>query len=321
MKKQSPDRKILKINPVNIDNYMPVNSRVYQRPTVINDVQRPHIQVPNAQPIIEINNNIKYEKPIGDFKIAIVLNLFYSDTSLKYYEKLANLRKTFNFDLYVNFVKNSHASAIENKNLFSKLNANLFSFDNYGKDIYPKLNILKHIYDKGVKYDYVFLMHDKKSNQYDKSRSKWMITWEEELTSLLFDDNLRNFSLGIFESDKNIGMIGNKKHLHYGPGWHNKLKPNRHYNETELIKHYSTIKNQLPKERLARSNGNWFIGGTMFWVRWECLQVMLSSININVINHYLSKDIGDIRDPSFTHAFERFFGYIPLMSSKTLVGI
>ena len=59
----------------------------------------------------------------------------------------------------------------------------------------------------------------------------------------------------------------------------------------------------------------------MFWIRWECLNELFNSININIINQYLTKDSGDVRDPSFTHAFERFFGYVPLMDGKTLIGI
>ena len=120
MKKQSPDRKILKINPVNVDNYTPVNSRVYTRPQIVNNIPRPHVQVPSLYPIIEINKNIIYKKPIRDFKTAIILNLFYSDTSLKFYERLTNLSKSLNFDLYINFVKNSEANTLQNRNLFNK---------------------------------------------------------------------------------------------------------------------------------------------------------------------------------------------------------
>jgi hypothetical protein len=318
MKKISANKRILKITQVNVNSYSPFNKKLISKNEQNYSMLREQINYPNTLPIINVSNEkISIRENI---KIAIILNLYYEDTPNDFFNRLLELKKVINFDLYVNFVKNSPADKNENINIFKKLNSTIFKFENIGKDIYPKLNIIKHIYDTNISYDYVFLMHDKKSNQYDKKLSKWMISWESDLTSILFDNNLRNFSINLLETNNNVGMIGSKKHLHFGPGWHYKMNKNRYYNESELIKHYNNIKKAIIINK-KNIQANWFIGGTMFWVRWDCLTNFYKHIDFNSISLKFKNDVGDVRDPSFTHAFERFFGYIVESDDKKVIGI
>ena len=303
----------------NVGSYKPVNSLSdYVNPKPINVKPKPHIVLPEVKPILD---HTAYTYSGNPFKIAVILHLFYEDLAIEYHKLLVELKEKLDFDLYISISTGSLMDVAKVSNMYvKKLNAIVFRFDNVGKDIVPKFRMIESIYKKGIHYDYVYLFHDKKSPQYQKTgKSNWMNDWRDDLISPLFNDELRNGSLAIFENDSNVGAIGSHKHLHFGPGWFETMPINRYRNETLLLQHQDIFYSQL-KDR-PKVHRSWFIGGTMFWVRWDILKSFLDSYDVNQIYRLSIEDRGDVKDPSFTHYLERFFGHLVKMKEMRLIGI
>ena len=261
--------------------------------------------------------------------VAIVLHLYYSDLSTHFLKELKVLKKQMSFDLYVTIVRGSKADDIKLKEAYKKFKAKVKLVPNAGKDILPKLTVLNELVKQKKKYDYVFLLHDKKSPNYDRSmRSEWMDTWRQDLTSLLFDQSLREQCLFTLDSFPQIGILGHLKHLHYGPGWHRHLyRPRRYPNECKLLDFQSKIKQHLsipvkpkPSPRNLPCEQTWFIGGTMFWMRWDVVEFFMEKYNVGSLLAALHQDKGDVKDPSLTHACERFFGHMAVIAGKKVCG-
>ena len=268
-------------------------------------------------------------------KLAIILHLYYHDLSTQFLKELKVLKKQMQLDLYVTIVKGSNADDIKLKEAYKKLANQVKIVPNAGKDILPKLTVLNELVKKKKKYDYVFLLHDKKSPSYERSmRSEWMDTWRQDLTSLLFDQSLREQCLFTLDSFPQIGILGHLKHLHYGPGWHKHLYRGRRYlNESKLLNFQVKIKQHLSIPIKAKPSARnlkyvspapceqtWFIGGTMFWMRWDVIEFFMEKYNIGSLLAALHQDKGDVKDPSLTHACERFFGHMAGIAGKKVCG-
>lgn len=302
----------------NIGSYKPMNSLSdYVSPKPINVKPKPHIVLPEVKPIMS-HTAYTYS---GNNKIALILHLFYEDLAIEYYDLLVDLKEKLDFDLYISISTESLMDIAKVANTYVKtFNAVIFRFDNVGKDIIPKFRMIEHIHKQGISYDYVYLFHDKKSPQYQKTgKTDWMNIWRDDLISPLFNDELRNGSLAIFENDSSVGAIGSHKHLHIGPGWFETMSVNRYRNETILLQHQEIFYSQL-KDR-PKVQRSWFIGGTMFWIRWDILKSFFDFYDINQIYRLSIEDRGDIKDPSFTHYLERFFGHLVQMKEMKLIGI
>lgn len=281
------------------------------------EVGKPHFRHPNKKPIINIDPTASYK---GDKKIAIIFHSFYYDETLGIIENFIKLKKNLSFDLYVSISKNGESDKEDVINLFKKnLDATVFKYSNVSKDIIPKWKIIKHLCKNEKEYDYVFLYHDKKSKQYLKEpKCHWMSTWHRELALPLFDKTYRDNALSIFDYNETIGGIGIGKHLHFGPGWHKEMTRRRYTNESELLKFQSELTNKLKIRNLHQC---WFIGGTMFWVRFNILKDFINRYDINNLISLTANDKGDVRDPSMTHTLERFFGHIIQLSGYKLIGL
>jgi lipopolysaccharide biosynthesis protein len=313
-----------KLKPVRIDpkrktvgSYTPMNSLPNYRPQPVSN-PNPHIIIPEVKPIID---HTAYTYSGNQYKIALILHLYYEDLAIDYHNQLIELKKKINFDLYISISTGSLMDVAKISNMYVKsFNAIVFRFDNVGKDIVPKFRIIEHIHKKGLSYDYVYLFHDKKSPQYQRNgKGAWMDDWRDDLIRPLFDDNLRNGSLAIFENDNSVGAIGSHKHLHFGPGWYETMSIHRYKNESILLQHQEIFYSQLKKNpKVFRS---WFIGGTMFWVRWDILKSFLDTNDINQVYRLSIEDRGDVKDPSFTHYLERFFGHLVKIKEMKLIGI
>jgi lipopolysaccharide biosynthesis protein len=274
-----------------------------------------HFKVP-PKPILNIEN-IDVAK---EHSVLIVLHLFYADLAQEYLTNLISLKKVFDFEIIVTIVTNSeaHLCGISSK-YENSLGAKVLFVPNIGKDIIPKLIAIESQIKEGKSYDYVFLMHDKKSAQYIReNKTRWMDRWKYDLTRVLFDNTKRNYALHLLSSDVSIGSIGSADHLHYGPGWHDALSKKRYENELHLMKHQANLKLSLSLSHISPS---WFIGGTMFWMRWDILSEFYFRHGFDMIFTLAKNDVGDVRDPSFTHYLERFFGQMVSMNNMKTVGL
>ncbi len=311
-------RRVIKINPniaqSNVKSYKPVQSR--HKVHLPKTIPQSHIVVPE-KPIIALKNNINPRK----HSILIVLHLFHGNLVNDFLEKLLKLTDTVDFDIIVTVCKNSLAH--KSKHLYnyeSKLNAKIITVENVGKDIIPKLIAIEYAIKEKKQYNSVFLMHDKKSVKHTKTPNKWdrNASWKDELIDNLFNDVKRNFSIDLLCSNKNIGLVGSKKHLHYGPGWHKDLFIRRFSKELALINHQTILESQI-NSKIPKTA--WFIGGTMFWIKWDILANFYNTYGFSKIFDLAKNDKGNIQDPSFTHYLERFFGQVTVMYNMKTVGI
>jgi lipopolysaccharide biosynthesis protein len=287
----------------------------YPRSRGVQPPPQPHFELP-PKPIMPLQT----VDPITGGSILIVLHLYYADLAQDFLDRLLKLKESISFDLIVTSPK--HSAAYESgilQEYVSQLNANMIPVENCGKDIIPKLIAIESVIKAKKQYDHVFMMHDKKSEQYIREkRTAWMDQWKEELIHVLFDDIKRNYALHLLSEDQSIGAIGTAKHLHYGPGWHKEMPTHRYQNELALLNHQHRLMSVLGVSGLQPS---WFIGGTMFWVRWDILVNFYDKYGFDRIFSLAKDDIGDVRDPSFTHYLERLFGQMVSMAGMKTIGI
>jgi lipopolysaccharide biosynthesis protein len=292
-------------------------------------ILHPHFHNIPPRPVLWFDEE-QYKKLIVNRKlvkprVVLILHLFYLDLGREYLKKLIELKKILKFHLYVSVVRNSRADNDKLKISYEKeLGANVRVVRNAGKDILPKLTIMKELVDQKKNYDYVFLLHDKKSPDYERSpEALWMDSWRSDLVSLLFDKEIREKCFLILQDYKNIGILGHEKHLQYGPGWHPELCPRyRYLNESKLLD-YQEVLTKLLKINIVRDlpqKTTWFIGGTMFWMRWGLVEDFFKSCALPMVLASLGKEINDVKDPSLTHAFERFFGHMAVLKKQRVVG-
>ena len=155
--------------------------------------------------------------------------------------------------------------------------------------------MLKHIFEEEVSYDYLVFAHDKQSLHItDRNRAaKWR---SDLLSAVLRPDNV-NRILTAFSQMPMIGMCGGRvmvglvqSGLSVYPG-----------NYPLIKKTYESLFGSLPQTGA-------FIGGTMFWVRFNLFKSALTPHRIDVILSQL--ELGNVMEPSTTHAVERIFGII-----------
>lgn len=293
----------------------PARAVIYPKQHRPSNLCVPHFKVP-PKPILNIEN-VDITK---GHSILIVLHLFYADLAQEYLTNLISLKEVFDFEIIVTIVTGSEAHLCGISSKYENfLGAKVLFVPNIGKDIIPKFIAIESQIKEGKSYDYVFLMHDKKSAQYIReNKTRWMDRWKYDLTRVLFDNTKRNYALHLLSSDVSIGSVGSASHLHYGPGWHDALSKKRYENELYLMKHEANLRLSL---RLERMSPSWFIGGTMFWMRWDILSEFYFRHGFDMIFTLAKNDVGDVRDPSFTHYLERFFGQMVSMHNMKTVGL
>lgn len=231
-------------------------------------------------------------------KISVCVHLFYPDMLNSIISYLKNIK--YEYKLYVTVVKGFYKKHhIEKIKSFRK-DVIIIIIENKGVDIGGFLHTFK-ILDK--KTDLVLKIHTKKgiglpenpSNSVrrfgnDTAQLKGSKWYNDLMNGVLGNAEKVDNIINTFKSNKECGMVGYK-----------------------LYKNYETNKNEikkiLPLFKLNESSfGHNFIGGTMFWVRYEILEKYFTD---EVINNILNETkSGYVREPSIMHAVERIFGYI-----------
>lgn len=139
---------------------------------------------------------------------------------------------------------------------------------NFGFDIASFFTVLKICKENNLEFDYVIKIHTK-TNDLDR---------EKLLIPILGSVNRIKIILDIFNNN-NIGLIGSLSSMFYN---YDKLAiHNQNHLKYLLDKFNLSINYELPIQ---------FIGGTMFWIKYEVLKKIFWSFNFDEINTELNND-------------------------------
>lgn len=242
-------------------------------------------------------------------KIAVCLHLFYTDMLDDIISYLNNLKHPY--DLYVSLVNGFFENGIIGRLKSFKPNVKIVYVENKGVDIGGFLNCLK-IIDNNT--DLILKIHTKKGiglpnnpsakvkkAGIDATLSHGRQWFHGLMKGVLSDEGKVNRILDKFKNNNKCGMVGYKL-----------------YNNSSVNK--NNIINLLPLFGLDTTylDKN-FIGGTIFWVRYEIIKKYFTE---NVISQIMDKThFGYVIEPSTMHAVERIFGYIVTKENKEVIKI
>jgi len=152
-----------------------------------------------------------------------------------------------------------------------------------GCDVGGQLLLMKYIMDIGKNYDYILKLHTKTDKE-----------WRRELIdSIAGTEKIIREVIDKFEEDENIGMISSGR-------W---ILKNDKYN-------IPIVEKISKKLNLTITPTASFVGGTIFWMRWELFLKFFSLHNVNLMLEYFECEEGYLINsvPTYTHSWERIFG-------------
>lgn len=239
-------------------------------------------------------------------KIAVCLHLFYPDMFEQIVPYLNNLKHPYK--LYINLCHGEYNKEQVDLIYNYKPDAIIDVSINKGVDVGGFLNTFKKI-DPDT--DLIIKIHTKKgigsesvqSNSVKrngltvamKSANRW---FHNMMVGVLKDDNSVNKIINEFKTNQKCGMVGFKLFDSIGP------------NKNEIIKILNLI--NINKNLI----GGDFIGGTIFWVKYDILKKYLTDKTIDTILESMSD--GYVIEPSPQHAMERIFGYMVKSEGKDI---
>lgn len=199
--------------------------------------------------------------------IIITFHLFNFSLYDEFYQYIHNVFNIFeNTTIIINLPNNLNHNF--KKFIINKINKDfinpiiLFNI-NKGVDIYSFIKILEYIKENNLKPDFILKLHTKTHTE----------QWRKTLIKPLVDyNNLLLFKEKLFK-EKNIGFIGSAKYII----------------QNDNYKFLSNKKGFLFLEKVYKKDLSYkyFIGGTMFWINYKCLENFLDDFKI--MNNYIIK--------------------------------
>ena len=239
-------------------------------------------------------------------KIAVCVHLFYPDMFEQIIPYLNNL--DYPYKLYINLCPGKYNKKQVDLIYNYKPDAIINVSRNKGVDVGGFLYTFKKI-DGDT--DLIIKIHTKKGigSELTPSESvkrkgliptmrvanKW---FHDMMVGILKDVSSVNNIINEFKTNQKCGMVGFKLYNNLGP------------NKDEIIKIMNLI--NLNKDLI----GGEFIGGTIFWIRYDILKKYLNDNTIDTI--LKSMPDGYIIEPSPQHAIERIFGYMVKSEGKDI---
>lgn len=262
--------------------------------------------------IDDLHKKINLNKEKRNIKIAVIIHLYYVDLWNEFKKLIYNIH--YDVDIYVNLVDGS-VQMINLVNFKRKLeeeypNIKVFINENAGLDIGGTLNVINYIIKENKHYEYVLKLHSKKSIHTGRMENKNGDIWRNELIDpILGDYKTVNSVIDLFVENPIIGMIGSKKWL---------LDKHKNiYQNSEMLQTYINIYNiTVPLDDIQ------FIGGSIFWVRFDILKDFFTKNDpIKIIRTFEKNSFTDDKELKWTHAFERVFGLMVLNYGKKIIGV
>lgn len=242
-------------------------------------------------------------------KIAVCVHLFYTDMFNDIVNYLNNLKHPY--DLYVSLVNGFFEQDIINKIKSFKSDVKIIFVENKGVDIGEFLNCLKVI-DNDT--DLILKLHTKKGiglpnnpstrvkhSGIDASLSHGRQWFNGLMKGVLLDEGKVNRILNKFKTDTKCGMVGYK------------LFNNTSVNKNNIIKLSPLF--GIDSTYLDKN----FIGGTIFWVRYDIIKKYFTE---NVITQIMNDTPpGYVIEPSIMHSVERILGYVVSKENQNVITV
>lgn len=222
------------------------------------------------------------------YSIAVSLHIGNCDIFDDIMIYLHRLKDTIIFDLYANILvygdyRDKNHTIIKNKLLHFKSDTYISTYENIGMDIGPFLKHIKYIKEIKKTYDFVLKLHTKTN-----------VVWRNELIDPLLSSSKNIlYYLNRMQNDKNIGMICSNKWLL----------------NMDTLNNYILF-NLLKKYKIAYNSECKFVGGTIFWIKWDILSSFFTVNKIDELYSMLEKGYSENKRPTVVHSIERLFGII-----------
>jgi lipopolysaccharide biosynthesis protein len=232
----------------------------------------------------------------NNYKIAIILHLYYTDLWEEFAKKLKSIDA--NFVLYVTICENEHQ--IANNILSDFPYAKITKVQNKGLDVGPFLLTMKSILDNNIEYDFIIKLHSKKSIHHGQLDG-FGVRWRNKLVDSIIGSSERLNSTLLNLETGEYGMATASEYIY----------------QEDNIEWMSDLLNNL--EINVKENCNYFAAGTMFIVRFNILYDFLNTIELDTL--YQLTTPGYIHDGGIEHKLERVFGFIVQDAGYKILGI
>lgn len=233
-------------------------------------------------------------------KIAVIIHLYYQDL-LGEFLALLNSLADEHFDVFFTLTDGSAHSdqmrwVVEQITKRHPTNSRVFRLANKGTDNGPLLHCLDYIFSNGLSYEFVLKLHTKKSLNSNTPADLAKVWRQELIRPIVGSPAAVQKCLKLFADDPTIGMIGAKRYI------------SSHINTNlKLVQEYQKIFN-------FRKAGGMFIGGSMYWIRFQIFRQYLEDFSrtgrLQELYDQLENGyVVDDKNGTRTHALERIWGY------------
>lgn len=219
-----------------------------------------------------------------DPKVCVIFHCGYAEEWEFYKAYLRNVPCPYDFYVTVCVKENiAEVEEVENEIRAFKKDVILKRVENRGLDGGGWIVCLSLIFAAQKTYDYVLKLHTKSPQNFS---AMWRV---DLLTPLLGNKDAARRCLKLFESNPKIGMIGAHQ-------WIRATTAN------------AALKEFAEKLGLPYLEGVPFVGGTMFWARFEPLAAPFRAVDLNKIFDNFSVGYHSFRTEG--HLLERMYGII-----------
>ena len=181
---------------------------------------------------------------------------------------------------------------------------------NSGKDIGPKLKAIKWLRENKPtnKYKYLLFLHDKKHGG-----GKLGAAWRTLLYNTLCSHRMFTSGFYALETEPKVKMVSAARWVIYG-----KMYGVMHGGDGGPANRQN-LHNTCMKLGINFPEQYGFVGGTMFWCNFEHFNKCWTNNRLNIAINAMDKEIGNFKEPSFTHAIERIFGMLVTAETNNLI--
>jgi len=236
---------------------------------------------------------------IRQIKIACVVHIGNIDIFVKYIIPYLKVLATFSSRYDICFYCTVLSSiSIEQASSFMEesVDVHFFPVENRGMDIGGFLYILKYWKKEGLSFDYIFKFHTKSNKHWRETMCNSICSSIKKVKEIVW----------IMKNVPKIGLIGSQEYL-----------MNIDFLNDKIQKQYCK-RLHWSLESLSRSK---FIGGTIFCIRFSCIEHILNSdILPNIFNEFEEGYVINSKETN-THAWERLLGVSVRVAKLDYLGI